>query len=325
VTLESDLISWLEQHLPPSPRLAVGLGDDAAVLAACQQSEQLVVTTDMLTDEVDFLIDEVEPEQIGHKALGVNLSDLAAMAARPLAVFVSLALPRQGVGSRGIGLPGVTRLSPLDLAIGLYRGMLPLAEQLESTIAGGDTNSWEGPLAISITAIGATTAAGPLTRSRGKVGDQLLVTGQLGGSILGRHLLVEPRVREAILLHEQYELHAAIDISDGLALDTSRLAKASGLGAVLDLAALPLSAAAHQLSAVDGHSALEHALGDGEDFELVLAVSGEEAERLLRDQPLGVAITKIGELTQQLGLWQLDVDGIPTPLEPLGYQHGGEP
>jgi len=328
MTLESDLIGWLEENLPSGSRgpggsrvavglggpggsrVAVGLGDDAAVLAGFERAG-VVVTTDLLTEGVDFLIEEVTPEQVGHKALGVNLSDLAAMAARPVAAFVSLVLPRSGT----------LRLTALELAIGIYRGMLPLAERMEVTIAGGDTNSWEGPLAISVTAVGETTARGPLVRSGGQVGDQLLVTGQLGGSILGRHLQVEPRVREALLLHEQYELHAGIDISDGLALDCSRLAKASVVGAALELDALPISEAARRLSEQDGRPAVEHALGDGEDFELILAVPGDEAERLLGAQPLSIPLTRIGELVNTPGLWQVDAAGERTPLEPHGYQH----
>jgi len=320
LSLESDLIHWLEANLPAEKplihggQLTVGLGDDAAALKQ-SAGAQTVVTTDLLTDGVDFLVDGVAPERIGHKALGVNLSDIAAMAARPVAAFVSLVLPRCGT----------EKDSALELAKGLYRGMMPLAEEFGVVIAGGDTNSWEGPLAISLTVIGDTTARGALTRSGGRWGDQLLVTGKLGGSILGRHFDVEPRVREALLLHEQYELTAGMDISDGLALDTARLAKASGCGAVVDLTSLPLSDAAHQLSEQGGCSAVEHALGDGEDFELVLAVSREDAERVLRDQPLGdVPLTRIGELAEQPGLWQVDEAGRKTALEVRGFQHDAE-
>lgn len=310
MSLESELIAWLREQLPDGSRVDIGLGDDAAILAAA--TARSVVTTDLLTDTVDFLINEVTPEQIGHKALGVNLSDLAAMAARPVAVFVSLVLPRGGTDS----------LSALELAKGLYGGMLPLAERFGVTIAGGDTNSWEGPLAISITAIGETTEQGPLLRSGGQSGDQLLVTGKLGGSILGRHLAVEPRLEEALLLNEKYKLHAGIDISDGLSIDASRLAKASDVGAVLTLEALPLSDAAHQLANQDNHSAIEHALTDGEDFELLFALPPDEADRLLRDQPLSVAITKIGEFIDQPGLWQRNTaSDEKSSLEPRGFEH----
>jgi thiamine-monophosphate kinase len=311
--LESELLAWLRENLPASPRLAVGFGDDAAVLAELDQG-RVVVTTDMLTDGVDFHLDQIDPRQAGHKALGANLSDLAAMAARPVAAFVSLVLPRKGAGKR----------SALELAIELYRGMLPLAERFEAVIAGGDTNSWDGPLAISVTALGETTSRGPLTRSGAQLGDQLLVTGQLGGSILGRHLEVEPRVREALLLNERYELHAGIDISDGLGLDASRLAEASGVGAALTLDAVPLAEAARRLSDQDGRPALEHALSDGEDFELLLAVPAGDAERMLREQPVDVPLTRIGEMIAEKGLWQIDAAGSRLPLAPEGFQHRGE-
>ena len=309
MSLETDLINWLTDNLPPGLRCVIGLGDDAAVLKPSDRS--MVVTTDMLTDGVDFLLDEVDPGLIGHKALGVNLSDLAAMAAEPIAVFVSLALPRAGS----------KKFSPLQLAIELYQGMLPLAELLGVTIAGGDTNTWDGALVISITAIGETTPRGPLRRSGAKVGDQLLVTGDLGGSILGKHLHVEPRVREAQLLLEQYELHAAIDISDGLALDASRMASASGCGIELNTVSIPISAAAHELSQTSRKTPLEHALGDGEDFEILLAVPSEETARLLAAQPLAVPITRIGEFIAKPGLWKTEPDGTCTPLSPTGYQH----
>ena len=312
MSLESELVAWIRANVPGNSRLEVGLGDDAAVYRA---DASQVVTTDMLTDGVDFLIEEVSPQQIGHKALGVNLSDLAAMASRPMAAFVSLVLPHAGT----------SRLTALELAIGLYEGMLPLAAKHAVTIAGGDTNSWDGPLAISITAIGETTARGPLARSGGQAGDHLLVTGQLGGTILGRHLQVEPRIDEALQLCEEYDIHAAIDISDGLSLDASRLAEASGLGAILEIANLPVSDAAHELSAADGRSAFEHALCDGEDFELLLAVPPQTAKQLIREQPLSVALTHVGELTEQLGLWQRNGEGALKPLQPRGFEHGETP
>jgi len=311
-TVESELLAWLQEHLPKSPRLTVGLGDDAAVLGKFDQSG-VVVTTDMLTDGVDFVLSDIDPQQAGHKALGVNLSDLAAMAAQPVAVFVSLVLPRKGSGE----------ISATELAIELYRGMQPLSEQLDIVIAGGDTNTWDGPLAISITAIGETTQQGPLTRSGACVGDQLLVTGQLGGSILGRHLDVEPRVREALLLHERFQLHAAIDISDGLSLDAFRMAEASGLGVLFAPESIPIADAAHQLGKQDGRTPFEHAWSDGEDFELLLAVPPGVADKLLQEQPLEVSLTRIGEMIESAGLW-LETDDGPRSVAAEGFQHRGE-
>jgi thiamine-monophosphate kinase len=303
--MERIFLDWLVKHLPPSPHLRLGIGDDAAVVR-WDEGRDLVVTTDAITDKVDFRLAHVEPEQVGHKALGVNLSDLAAMAAEPVAAVVSLVLPREGA---------------LELAVGLYRGMLPLAEKFQLAIAGGDTNTWEGPLAISVTAMGRTTQRGPLPRSGATPGDVLLVTGSLGGSILGRHLAVEPRVREALVLHQAYELHAGMDVSDGLALDASRLAAASGCGVAIELAKIPVSADARRLAASTGRTPLDHALGDGEDFELLFAAPPEVAAAIMRDQPLGIPVTAIGKFVATPGLWEDSGDSVLTELEAVGYEH----
>jgi thiamine-monophosphate kinase len=308
--VELELVRWLTDNLPAHPLLRIGIGDDAAVLR-WPAGDDLVVTTDAVTDEVDFILAETDPRLVGHKSLGVNLSDLAAMAAEPVAAVVSLILPRKGCGG----------LHAKGLAIELYYGMLPLAEQFNIAIAGGDTNSWDGPLAISITAFGRVTERGPLLRSGAKAGDAVLVTGALGGSILGRHLQVEPRVGEALLLNERYELSAGMDISDGLALDTSRLAAASGCGVALRLDQIPISADAVKLSACDRATPLEHALGDGEDFELLLTASPEAAERIVREQPLGVPVALIGECVAEPGLWEFGADNQLTPLDASGYRH----
>jgi thiamine-monophosphate kinase len=303
--MERELIEWLHKHLPASPQAPLAISDDAAVLSWTTGGD-VVVTTDAITDGVDFHLADVLPEQVGHKALGVNLSDLAAMAAQPVAAVVALMLPRSGA---------------LELAIGLYRGILPLAARFDLAIVGGDTNTWDGPLAISITAIGRTSQRGPLTRSGAQVGDALLVTGALGGSLLGRHLAVEPRVREAIGLHAKYDLHAGMDISDGLALDASRLAEASNCGAAIDLLRIPITADAERMAATSGGTPLEHALGDGEDFELLLAAPPAEAERMIRDRPIDVQLTRIGEFVAKRGLWKRDAVGNLEPLAPIGYQH----
>ena len=307
--METDFIQWLSERLPDHPNLHLGIGDDAAILAAGRRSRdsgQTVVTTDLLSDGVDFLLEEVDPQQVGRKALAVNLSDLAAMAASPLAVVIAIALPQQ---TRDSGA--------LELAAAIYEGMLPLAEELDVAIAGGDTNMHVGPLVLSGTALGAVTPHGPLTRAGGQPGDRLLVTGDFGGSILGHHLNFVPRVTEALLLQEKYELQAGIDVSDGLGLDASRLAAASGCGARIDTDRIPIREAALQLS-----QPLEHALGDGEDFELLLAVSPAEAERILNDQPVDCGITDIGELIEQEGLWRHDRNGDLVPMAESGFVHG---
>jgi thiamine-monophosphate kinase len=313
--MELEFIHWLREHVPADPRAKLGLRDDAALLSVAGNPD-IVVTTDLLTDGVDFRVGTDDLQRIGRQALGANLSDLAAMAAKPLAAFISVALPHNGLVGTG----------PLEMAISLYEGLLPLAREYDVAIAGGDTNTYDGPLVISVTAIGQPLKCGPLTRSGGHPGDWLLVTGSLGGSLLGHMFDFTPRVREAILLHERYELSAGIDISDGLALDASRLADASRCGTLIFMDRVPVSPDAIELAKRDGAenldaAALQHALGDGQDFELLLAVSPTMAQSILRDRPIDCQITHVGELIAEPGLWQQQSDGCRSPLEASGWRH----
>jgi thiamine-monophosphate kinase len=245
----------------------------------------------------------------------VNLSDLAAMSATPVAALVSVALPRQG---------GEV------LAKRLYEGMLPLAAEFDCPIAGGDTNSWVGPLVISVTALGEAPPERRWTRSGARPGDAILVTGEFGGSILGRQFDFVPRVREALWLAEHADMHAAIDVSDGLSLDLSRLCEASGCGAVVELERVPVSKAAFELEGQETGdrkqgTAIDHALGDGEDFELILAVPPDIAADLVERQPLGVRLTRIGQFIAEPGLFCSGKDGNRKLLAPRGYEHRLEP
>lgn len=316
--MEFELIEHLRRRIPSHQRLLLGPGDDAAVLQMADV-DQCVMTVDLLTDQVDFELEKVDPRRVGRKALAVNLSDLAAMAAEPLAGVVALALPRQG---------------GLELAKKLYEGLLPLAEQYDLAIAGGDTNSWDGPLALSVTLIGKVTSGKAvsgkdiarlkaLRRGGAQPGDRIIVTGRFGGSILGRQFDFNPRVNEAILLNKRYELHAGIDVSDGLSIDLSRVTKESAHGAILDLDAVPVSEDAERLAAQlgDGRSALEHALKDGEDFELILAVPPQEAQRMLKDRPVDVPLTDVGCFVEEAGLWQMDSRHGRRKLIPCGWEH----
>jgi thiamine-monophosphate kinase len=303
--MERDFVRWLCTRLPQHSRLSMGIGDDAAILRL-SAGANLVATTDMLMDGVDFMLPQHDAERIGRKALAVNLSDLAAMAARPVAALVSVALPQQG-GER--------------LARRLYEGMLPLTAEFDCPIAGGDTNSWDGPLVISVTALGEVPHDRRWLRSGARPGDAILVTGEFGGSILGRQFDFQPRVKEALWLAEHSNVHAAIDVSDGLSLDVSRICDASDCGAEIDLRRIPVSAAAEELARQDGTIPLNQALGDGEDFELILAVSQSEADKLLAQQPLGVRLTQIGHFTAEPGLFAPANDGTREPLAPRGYEH----
>jgi thiamine-monophosphate kinase len=303
--MERDFVRWLCSTLPGHQRLAVGPGDDAAVLRLTP-GQQLVATTDMLMDGVDFELAQHDAAMIGRKALAVNLSDLAAMAARPVGALLAVALPRD----RGE-----------SLARQLVAGMLPLAAEYDCPIIGGDTNSWDERLVISVTALGETPPARAWLRSGARLGDAILVTGQFGGSILGHHFDFQPRVAEALWLAEHAVVHAAMDVSDGLTLDLSRLCEASLCGAEINLSRIPRSAAAEQLAATDGTSALDHALGDGEDFELILAVPYDEAARLCTKWPFQTPLTQIGQFCADRGLFAIGDNGVRQVLPPRGYEH----
>jgi thiamine-monophosphate kinase len=313
--MELEFIRWLREHVPADPRAKLGLRDDAALLSLVG-NPNIVVTTDLLTDGVDFRIGVDDLPRIGRQALGANLSDLAAMAAAPLAAFISIALPHTGP----------TGIKPLDMAIGLYEGILPLAREYDIAIAGGDTNTYDGPVVISITAIGQPINRGPLTRSGAHAGDWLLVTGTLGGSLLGHMFDFTPRVREALTLHERYGLAAGIDISDGLAIDASRLADSSGCGAIIFTDRVPVSPDAAELAKRDGAANIEatslaHALGDGQDFELLFAAPPKTAQAILNDHPLDCRVTHVGELTAEPGLWQQTPTTPRTRLVVTGWRH----
>ncbi|HEX5104410.1 MAG TPA: thiamine-phosphate kinase, partial [Pirellulaceae bacterium] len=190
-------------------------------------------------------------------------------------------------------------------------------------IAGGDVNSWEGPLVISVTALGEVQPGREWRRSGARPGDQILVTGSFGGSILGKHFEFVPRVAEALWLAENAEIHAAIDVSDGLSLDLARLCEASGCGAEIDPQKIPIAPAAAKRTAngPGGRSPLEHALSDGEDFELILAVPPECAAESLRRQPLDLPLTAMGRFVERPGLYALGTSGEYEPLVPRGYEH----
>lgn len=303
---EFDYIAWVRSRTAGHPRLKVGIGDDAAVWSFPNPADCLV-TVDMLMEGTDFTFPPATPRQVGRKSLAVNLSDIAAMAGIPTAAVVSVALPRRG---------------GFELGRALFEGIASLAAEFDVILIGGDTNTWDGPLVISVTVFGETTGTGAVRRSGARPGDWVMATGSFGGSIHGRHLDFTPRVREAQALHRAVALHSMIDVSDGLAADLKHILEESRVGAVLEAAAIPISPAAAQTT--DGKSPLEHALGDGEDFELLFTVSPEDGKRLLSRPPLAVPIAHIGEITQALDYLLKSPDGALRPLESLGWKHGFE-
>jgi thiamine-monophosphate kinase len=301
IVSELAFIDWIRQQTTGAPRVRVGPGDDTAVLDL--PGGQWLVTTDMLLEGSCFRLAEAGAFRVGRKAMAVNLSDIAAMAGRPTAAVVSVGLPRRG--GRAIGEE-------------LYRGMRDMADAYHTAIVGGDTNSWDGPLVVSVTVLGEVVGRGAVLRSGAQPGDWVMVTGSLGGSILGKHLDFTPRVREAMELNALAPIRAMIDVSDGLAADLNHLCQESQCGAVLRAEAIPISDAARRMN--DGKSPLEHALGDGEDFELVFAVAPEDGRRLIATQPInGITISHVGEFCER-GLW-IEDGGRRRELKATGYEH----
>ena len=303
---EFDLIARFRRETASTDRVSLGIGDDCASIRFTPGAEVLV-TTDMLMDGRHFLLNEHSLSTIGRKCLGVNLSDIAAMAGRPVAAVVAVALPRGGAA---------------EIAAGLHSGIEAMAREFGVALVGGDTNAWEGPLVVSVTVLGEATSRGPVKRSGAKPGDAILVTGPLGGSRIGRHLDPRPRVAEALALHEAADLHAMIDLSDGLAGDLRHiLIESGGLGAVLDLDAVPIHPDALSLSSSDSLPPIDHALGDGEDFELCLTVDPEDAGRLIASPPPGVRLHRIGTIDDGPGLRLRHDDGRVTPCLVRGFDH----
>lgn len=299
---EQAFLDWLAQQGGAAQDVLMGIGDDAAVLQWA--GGDLVITTDMLLDGTHFDTSEHDPASIGHKAIACSLSDLAAMAARPVCAVVSAALPRG---------------SGIDLAKRLHAGMQATAERFGCPIVGGDTTSWDQGLALSVAMIGRCPAGRPpILRSGAKDGDIVCVTGPLGGSLLGKHLTFEPRVALAERLATELDVHAMMDISDGLALDLSRVCAASGTGAILEERLLEgvISDAAREIAADVGDSPLLHALHDGEDFELLVVLPAQEMPQELADQ-----LHRVGVIVPS-GLSLRRVDDSFETLKPSGYEHG---
>jgi thiamine-monophosphate kinase len=306
---EFALIDWIRERegRQVGPWTKLGIGDDCAILDVSRASD-LLVTTDMLMDGRHFRLAEDGPRAAGYKSLGVNLSDIAAMAGIPRVCLVAVALPRTGA---------------TGMAQEIYAGMHELAARFEVDLVGGDTNAWDGPLVISVTLLGEATKKGAIRRAGAQPGDAIYVTGPLGGSLLaGRHLRPEPRIAEALALHETVPIHALIDISDGLSSDLRHILKESGdLGATLDQAAIPIHSDAHEMSKRDGTPALDHALNDGEDFELCLVVAADDSARLLADPPARAKLYRIGTVTELPSLSLRSPDGQQRPIAPLGFDH----
>lgn len=303
--MEAQFLEFVRKRFRVGSNTVTGIGDDAAVLRAPAGMET-VVTTDLIAEGSHFLASELSQRQIGRKALAVNLSDLAAMGATATAATVSLLLTRD---------PRVAQC-----AEEIMEGVRILADEFAVDIVGGDTNVWDGGLVVSVTALGHVRAGRAWLRSGARAGDRIIVTGTLGGSRLAHHHQFTPRLEAAGVLRQNYDVHAAMDVSDGLSLDLSRMVTASGVGAELELGRIPVSDAAREAASSDAVPAIDHALQDGEDFELLLAMPPNSAARLLRDATFPDLCSDIGEFTVEPGMWSVSSAGR-VPLFPQGFLH----
>ena len=298
---ESSLLELIQERLgrQPSDRLILGIGDDAAML---QLDGEHVVTTDLLAESIHFLPD-TPPALIGKKAINVNVSDLAAMAAEPVAATLALAIPAGWNRQRCHELIG---------------GIAAACDAARMPVVGGDISRSRQGLHLSVTAIGRITGRGAVRRSGARPGDAICVTGPLGYSYLGRHLNFEPRWREALWLHEHGQLTAMMDLSDGLAADLPRLCHQSGCGALLWEDCIPVASAPDDRQ--DHRSALDHALHDGEDFELLFCCEPNDTHWRAAPIELGLTVTQIGTIEAAREL-RIVRDGQSRPLPTGGYTH----
>ena len=313
---EFDLIARYFQR--PARRSPLGSGDDCALLAP-RPGMQLAMSTDMLVEGRHFL-STVDPQRLGHKALAVNLSDLAACGAQPLAFLLALSMPS---------------VDEAWLAA-FARGMFALADRYECELLGGDTT--RGPLAISITVIGEVPQGQALLRSGARAGDDLWASGSLGDARVAleafrgtlslpaaafeaarmRMEMPTPRVELAIALRGIAT--SAIDVSDGLAGDLRHVLDLSGVGAAIDAeAAIPLLDCGQH---VDAASRLGFVLSGGDDYELLFTAAPGSREAVQRaGTQTGTRVTRIGRIERDRGLRVIDAQGRPVAMDFTSFDH----
>jgi thiamine-monophosphate kinase len=269
---EDALIASLLRGLPGSGKL---IGDDCAVVAFSGAADLLVLKTDCVVEKIHFA-PITKPELVGWKAMMRPLSDFAAVSGLPRFALVTLVLP-------------ATR--SISWVKKLYRGMSRAAAKFDVAIVGGETSATRGPATISISVSGFVERNRQVSRRGGKRGDDLFVTGRLGRSLRGKHLRFVPRIYESRWLTKNFCVHAMMDLSDGLGADLPRLAKASNTGFTIDKNKLPLTSGA----------TIDNAISDGEDYELLFAISPRERkqlERKWRKKFPKIPLTRIGSLSQ---------------------------
>ena len=325
-TDEFEYINWIRSELPPaSPDLEVGPGDDCAIMRT--QLDRQALKIDTVIEGKHFILAEkgkkvppvlgpgATPEEVGRKSITRCLSDMAAMGATPSAALISVTLP-QG--------------APVSLRERLFIGIAKTCATYGVSLAGGDTQGWDGPLSISVAMTGMMNGVRPALRAGAAPGDVVAITGSLGGSILGKHLRFEPRIAEGRFLADK-GVSAMIDLSDGLSGDLTRICEESGtrfaVGADIATEAVPVSKSARRLAKLEGKGAeraLHHALHDGEDFELLFIVKPSRWKKIVAEWPFDVPIRALGmmrPLTKGEPLVRILKKGEPEALEVMSWVH----
>ncbi|MEK7468192.1 MAG: thiamine-phosphate kinase [Planctomycetota bacterium] len=282
---EFDLIAWIRRSARRGRGVLNGIGDDCAVLDA--RGGKLLATTDVIVSGVDFVPSE-NPALIGRKAANVNFSDIAAMGGRPAFLLSTLMLP-----------PGL----PPGWAKKVTRGILDACRAAGVSLVGGDLSATGGSASVGGTALG--VAKKPVLRSGARPGNAIGLTGACGGSILGRHLRFSPRIAEGLRLAPIAT--AMVDVSDGLTADLDHILDQSGVGADLVAEAIPIHRDAFRLAQKSGRTPLDHALSDGEDFELLFTCPEQRFPKWAH---------RIGTISRKRGL---RLDG--RAIKPRGYEH----
>jgi len=299
-------------------RLVLGIGDDTAALQIGEQT--LLWTADMLLEGIHFRLDWIDPASLGWKSLAVNLSDIAAMGGTPVGALLSLALPAERTGAW------------LDAFVD---GLAECARAYGVALLGGDTNRAE-QVVIDVSVLG-VVAGRPVPRSGAQAGDWLLATGALGGSRAGLYALLAgeasaidltphfrpiPRLQVGALARE-LGATAMMDLSDGLAADLPKLLRASGVGAVVCAAQVPVHPAAAHWAQAHGLDPVAFAIAGGEDYELLIAAPPPVAQRLLERVPAetGVPLAHIGEVIAAQEVWLQRADGGRESFAIGGWDH----
>lgn len=307
---EFGLIERIARNVSRDPRALAGIGEDCAVLPTEDPERLLLFTTDPVLEGVHF-DSRATPYQIGWKAVARNLSDIAACGGAPRWALVSA---------------GLRTDMKVDFVDELYRGMNAAATQFGAHIVGGDTTRVSDGFFLAVSMVGEVARKHLKLRSGARAGDSILVTGALGGSIAGKHLEFTPRVREARWLVERYPVQAMIDISDGLVVDLHHILEQSSVGARIVAPRIPISEAARYLEC-DGdqeRAALDMALYDGEDFELLFTIPSEHVDGLLADweKQFQLPLKSIGAITAESGqLILVSPFGEEEALSRRGYDH----